>query len=77
MKNKPVVIQYQDLDGSFHDDKASEGPSVKYICLRLDARSRKKLVDMVAATIYKASAYKNHAIQAEAVLSDLEKLAEL
>lgn len=33
MKNPPAVIQYQDLDGSFHDDKVPEG-SIRLVAAR-------------------------------------------
>lgn len=73
MKNKPAVIRY----GASGDDLyplIQYGRVIKHLCLRLDARSRKRLVEVMAVEM--DGNYQLNLIVAEAALSALEKLAE-
>lgn len=75
MKNKPAVIRY----GASGDDLyplIQYGRVIKHLCLRLDARSRKRLVEVIAGSSRYSKPDAYDLITAELALSALEKLAE-
>lgn len=75
MKNRLAVIRHFSVAPDKIGHLKSYNDTTPHLILRLDARSRKKLVEAMKTAIDKA-AYKNYGSQAEAALSALEKLAE-
>lgn len=77
MKNRPAVILYtgsSDEDGEMFYGQRMRRTDRKFLLLRLDARSRKKLVEAMADAMRIGESIPISC--AEAALSALEKLAE-
>lgn len=47
-KKTKIKIQYMDMDGSFHSDKAPSGVSVKYVCVPASSGFSKPIENLIA-----------------------------